>query len=154
MLQKTCRFLSILGIFLISATALFAEKTPPDLFLTPAVRDNLFFGTAAQHKSDKAYLEKIKIRYLLEAVRKSPLTFIRNNESYEGLRASAHLLWKYIQSGGRVQTARDFIDDIASGSLQTGNRYLIKDPQGATYPLRDVLYNELGRLEQTLEAKK
>ena len=81
------------------------------------------------------------------------MSFIRNGETHSGSEAAAHLLWKYLQAGGRVQTTHDFIEGIASQSIQTGSRYWVKIPTGKTYPLRDILYNELQRLEQSLKEK-
>ncbi len=144
-----------LGVFLllIKTSTLFAEKTPSDLFLTSSVHDNPFFVTASHNTADKAYLEKIKIRYLIEAIRRSSLTFIRNGDSHKGAEAAAHLLWKYSQTEARVKTARDFIEGVASQSMPSGNQYLLKLSENKTYPLRDVLYNELERLEQFSELK-
>ena len=121
-----------------------------DPFLTPNVYDNPFFATASRHKGDKASLEKIKIQYLIETVRRSPLTFTRNNKTYGGADAADHLSWKYSFAGERVKTAQEFIEKIASQSIQTGNNYLVRTSKGKTYPLRDVLYNDLERLEQSL----
>jgi len=128
----------------------FAEKTPSDLFLISSVHENPLFAIALRNKENKAYLEKVEIQYLIEAVRKSSLTFIRNGENHKGAEAAAHILRKYLQAGGRVQTARDFIEGVASQSFLTGNRYLVMSSEGKTYPVRDVLYNELERLEQSL----
>lgn len=146
--QKTCYFL--LSLFLISTSVLFAEKTPSDLFLISSVQDNPVFITALQNKEDKPYLEKIKTRYLIEAIRRSPLTFVRNNETHDGRKAASHISWKYLRVIGRKQNVRDFIDKIASQSLRTELPYLVKTAKGETYPLRDTLYNELERLEQSL----
>ena len=148
--QKIGYFLCLSGLLLIHSTILFAEKTPPDLFLTSKVEDNSFFATALKNKSDKSYFENIKIQYLIEAIRVSPLTFIRNNDPHEGKKAASHLSWKYLHALGKVKTPQDFIENIASQSTQTGQPYLVKNAGGETYPLKDVLYNELRRLEQAL----
>jgi hypothetical protein len=153
--RETCYFICVLGGMLLTSTsALFAEKTPADLFLILNVHEDSFFEIASRNKEDNVYLEKIKIRYLIEAVRKSSLTFIRNHEAYRGTEAAAHLSWKYSFAGKRVQTPHDFIEEIASQSIQTGSRYLVKTSEGKTYLLSDVLYNELERLERSLGSKK
>ena len=139
-------------IFFIS-TPLLLAKTPSDLFLTSSVQNNPFLVMASRNKGNKAFREKIEIAYLIEVVRRSSLAFIRNGETHSGSEAAAHLLWKYLQSGGRVKTTHDFIEGIASQSIQTGSRYWVKIPTGKTYPLRDILYNELQRLEQSLKEK-
>ena len=140
-------------IFLIS-TPLLLAKTPSDLYLTSSsVQNNPFFVMASRNKGNKAFREKIEIAYLIEVVRRSSLSFIRNGETHSASEAAAHLLWKYLQAGGRVKTTHDFIDGIASQSIQTGSRYWVKIPSGKTYLLRDVLYNELQRLEQSLKEK-
>jgi len=137
-----------------NTSVLFADKTPSDLFLISDIHDNSFFAIASRNQDDKVYLEKIKIRYLIETVQKSSLTFIRNHAAYRGIEAAAHLSWKYSFAGKRVQTTHDFIEKIASQSIQTGTPYLVKSSEGKTYPLGDVLYNELKRLEQSLGSKQ
>ena len=137
-----------------SMSVLLAEKTPSDLFLISNIRDNSFFVIASSNKDDKVYLERIKIRYLIEAVQKSSLIFIRNGKTYRGTEAAAHLSWKYSFAGKRVENVHDFIEKIASQSIQTGSSYLVRTSDGETYPLRDVLYNELERLEQSLKSRK
>ena len=152
--RKVCSIVCAWSLFLISTPLLPAEETPHNVFLTPSVQDNHFFATASRNVENKALFEKIKIGYLIEAVRKSSLTFIRNGETHGGLAASAHLLWKYLRAGGRVKTSHDFIEGIASRSIQTGSPYLVKSPDGKNYPLRDILYNELERLRQALANKQ
>jgi hypothetical protein len=145
----------VLGsMLLINTPVLLAEKTPSDLFLISNIHANSFFAIASRNQDDKVYLEKIKIRYLIEAVQKSSLTFSRNNKAYRGIEAAAHLSWKYSFAGKRVQTTHDFIEKIASQSIQTGSLYLVKSSGGKTYPLGDVLYNELARLERSLGSKQ
>jgi hypothetical protein len=141
-------------MLLINAPALPAEKTPSDLFLISNVHDNSFFAIASRNQDDKVYLEKIKIRYLIETVQRSSFIFIRNNKTYRGIEAAAHLSWKYSFAGKRVQTPHDFIEKIASQSIQTGSSYFVRTSEDKTYLLRDVLYNELERLEQALRSQK
>ncbi|MBI3313903.1 MAG: DUF5329 family protein [Candidatus Omnitrophica bacterium] len=144
-------FLLGVFIFLAYSPALFAGKTPADLFLTANVRDNIFFVKAFEHKENKAYLEKIEVRYLIESIRISPLTFIRNNNIHSGPEAAAHFSRKYAVAGNRVKNPRDFIEGIAAKSMLSGKPYLVKTSAGQTYSLRDVLYQELKRLEQSLK---
>ncbi len=147
--HKICFFVLGAFVFLANASNLFAGKTPPDLFLTSQVRDNIFFVKAFEHKENKTYLEKIEVRYLIESIRISPLTFIRNHKVYTGPEAAAHFSRKYAAAGNRVKNSRDFIEGIAAKSMLSGKPYWVQTATGQTYPLRDILYNELKRLEQS-----
>ena len=149
-MKKVCCFAWGIFLLLITTPVLFAEKTPSDLFLISNVHDSPFFSAALRSKENKAYLEKVKIQYLIDAVRKSSLVFIRNGEPHKGTKAAAHLSQKYAQAGRRVKTADDFIEGIASQSFLTGRAYLVRNSEGKTFPIRDVLYNELERLKQFL----
>ena len=125
-------------------------RSETEFFLIPSTNDNPalkdFSGTTRVQDN-----EKLKIHYLIEAVRHSSYTFIRNNKDYDGNKAAEHLLWKYRQAGKKIKTARGFIASAASNSLQTGEKYLFRGPDGKTHPLKDALENELTRLEETLK---
>jgi len=81
----------------------------------------------------------------------SPYTFIRNGTSYSGVRGAAHLIWKYHRKISKVNSAQEFIDEIVTRSSLSGELYWVKLDGKSTCPLRDLLVNELSRLEAALK---
>jgi hypothetical protein len=92
--------------------------------------------------------ENQKIEKLLLFVEKSEATFIRNGSEHKATDAAKHLRMKLKKAGTRVKTARDFIDLIASKSSSSGEPYQMKFKSGAVLNTRDILYNELRKLEK------
>jgi hypothetical protein len=92
--------------------------------------------------------EQAKIDALLERIRTSDATFVRNGVEYDGKKAAAHLKTKLFFAGSRVQTAKDFVLGVASHSEQSGLSYEIRPKQGGTRPLKDWLLENLGELER------
>ena len=91
--------------------------------------------------------EQDKIRYLLERIASSKNRFVRNDETRDGRAARQWLLYKMADWVKGVKTAREFIDRVATYSLKTGKPYLVITPEGKTYPLRNILQNELNTFE-------
>lgn len=103
------------------------------------------------HTQDQSLLEKQKIRFLLDRIRESPYTFIRNGTEHTGKEAASHLRWKYGFVAGRIQTAEEFIDEIATRSHKTGENYYIVI-NGERYPAGEVFHHELDRLNAMIKA--
>jgi hypothetical protein len=131
----------------------FRSHTPEDFYFNP--RDETLASPAYQKlvkiSGNPGAAERLKIDFLIEKVKKSPYSFIRNGVTYNGPRASAHLLWKYRRKITKVATAENFINEIATRSSISGELYLLRLKDGQTYPIRDVLLNELRRLEEYLK---
>jgi len=70
------------------------------------------------------------ISYLLEYVAKSDCTFIRNGTPYKGKQASDHIRRKYQYFKKEIKTPEDFIQLVATKSLQTGQPYMVKTKEG------------------------
>ena len=83
------------------------------------------------------------IRYLLEYVRESNLTFRRNFSSHTSEEAASHIQEKYQHFQDEIESPEDFIDLCASKSLMTGRYYLIIDEQGHELRTRDWLMKAL-----------
>ena len=161
------RFFCVLAVSFVMACGvpLHAESTTPEMLcLEPENRmqENHWFAEleryrhqpqTPQNKFAGLALEKVKIRYIMEALRRSELTFIRNGVAYSGQRAAGHLRWKHRLRGRRIRTAREFIDKIATRSSLTGKLYMARAPDGQTYPFSDIIYNELRRIEQYINGK-
>ncbi|MGE5277990.1 MAG: DUF5329 family protein [Acidobacteriota bacterium] len=91
--------------------------------------------------------EQAKIDRLLEMVRGSGATFIRNGKEYDAGRAVSHLKQKLFLAGGRVRTASEFVRGVASHSEASGRPYLLRLPGGEIRPLGDWLLEKLAAME-------
>ena len=129
---------------------------PQDLLLTPTSETDSdpYFDWILVQIRRGAPAETAKIEYLIERIRKSPYQFIRNRVEYSAAEAARHLAWKYEHGRKYIETAHDFIRLLATRSLESGLLYLVKLPNGATYPIRDLLENELFALERSLTKKR
>jgi hypothetical protein len=74
--------------------------------------------------------QKEKIEALIDLVRTSDITFIRNGEAYEGKKAAEHLKKKYDHANGKIQTLDQFIEHIASKSSMSGEAYQVRKRNG------------------------
>lgn len=91
--------------------------------------------------------EQRKINFLIEAVGSSDAIFVRNGAEYPAARAADHMRMKLNRAGSRVQTARDFIEGVASRSYLTGNPYYIQFADGRRVQSRQWLLAKLKALE-------
>jgi hypothetical protein len=98
--------------------------------------------------------EQEKIDWLLDQIRTSDATFIRNGTEYTGEKAASYIKQKLRFGGKSVQTARDFIMRVASKSEHSGKPYEIR-PKGAmaSTPLGDWLVAKLEEYEKAAEAR-
>lgn len=93
-----------------------------------------------------AMTEDQKIQALLDAVSSSDLIFIRNGTEYSPAQARSHMQLKFSNSGGRINTAEDFIKYLATKSSMTGKLYYVKFKDGKTMPLSVWLTEKLEKL--------
>ena len=129
-------------------------KTPKDLFLVPLTKAD---PARLSHfdclpTDSETIAEKKKIFFLIEQVKGSPYRFVRNGTVYSGPEAAAHLRMKYSHAYNQIHTARGFVIYVASHSLMTGQPYLVITADGHRYPVQELFFNELERLEQTSAA--
>jgi hypothetical protein len=73
--------------------------------------------------------------------------FIRNGEAHDAKKAAEHLAMKRKNAGGKIKTALDFIEKVASKSSLSGETYKIKFADGVVKNSADVLKTELKRIE-------
>ncbi|HEY6050120.1 MAG TPA: DUF5329 family protein [Thermoanaerobaculia bacterium] len=93
--------------------------------------------------------EQKKIDWLIEQVGQSKATFIRNGTGYDAAKAVSHLKFKLLMAGARVQTAKDFVEGVASSSSETGQPYLIRLPGAAApSPMHDWLMAKLAEYDK------
>jgi len=136
--------------FLAFSPALAAGAESNMSLCPPAYRtQSIFYRQLQKLKSDSA-VEKAKVLYLIDLVKHSPHTFVRNGEAHPADKAAQHLKMKYGYAMGRVKTVEDFIDGIASQSSQTGKKYTIRMADGQERLARDLFYEELRILNESL----
>ena len=89
-----------------------------------------------------------KIEMLIEQVRDlKDAEFVRNGSSYNSRHAATFLRRKWQANDSSVQTARDFIDKVASESGTSGKPYLIRFNDGKEIQSREFLLVRLQNLE-------
>src|SRR5690606_3748461 len=97
--------------------------------------------------SRSALTELQKIERLIETVAAQDAAFMRHGTAYAAADAAEHLRSKLSAAGSRIQTAREFIDQIASRSSVSGEEYHIRFEDGRTMTSREFLQQELEKLE-------
>lgn len=90
--------------------------------------------------------EQKKIDYLITSIeRLDGATFIRNGSAYDAPRAADHMRTKLKYAGEKVQTAEQFIDELASKSSMSGVKYLIKLKDGTVLESADFFRRKLAQ---------
>ncbi|WP_068441509.1 DUF5329 family protein [Providencia heimbachae] len=88
--------------------------------------------------------EKIRTEALLtELGKQQNLTFTRNGTEHSAVDAESHLRLKLGKTHKRLQTAEQFIDNVASKSSITGEQYQVKDGHGNIIPANKYLHDLL-----------
>ena len=92
--------------------------------------------------------ESEKVNRLIAYVRNMQgAVFIRNGKEYTPAKAADHLEKKYKKHRKKVDTARAFINKLATES-SSGKHYLIRFSDGKTVDLAELLNQELDRIEK------
>ncbi|MEO8431027.1 MAG: DUF5329 family protein [Acidobacteriota bacterium] len=112
----------------------------------------LFLAAAGVFAATRPEVEQRRIDFLLDAVRHANAVFIRNDAEHPPAKAASHLKFKLFMAGEKVQTARDFIEGVATRSEETGRPYLIRVAGGKPQPLRDWLTARLKEHESAAAA--
>jgi hypothetical protein len=86
-----------------------------------------------------------EITWLLQYMEKADVKFIRSGKEYTPQEGADHLRLKLGKAGGKVKTAEDFIDGIASKSYLNGDPYLVKFRDGKTQPTGPWLKEALAK---------
>ncbi|MET0154834.1 MAG: DUF5329 domain-containing protein [Rickettsiales bacterium] len=103
--------------------------------------------------ADGLSAEKEKIEYLIGFIEKSDCAFVRNGREYTSEKAAEHIRLKTNHAGGRLKTARQFIDYVASRSSFTGIPYFVVTKNGTKIPSSIWLKEELRRYENNLASE-
>lgn len=88
-----------------------------------------------------------EINYLLDFIEISGCDFYRNGSWYDSVQAHSHLRGKYqyLSSRNRIETAEDFITQVASKSSLSGRPYQIRCGVGTTSTTSQWLHAVLAR---------
>ena len=84
-----------------------------------------------------------EIDHLIAYVERSHCRFVRNGVSTDSTAAAAHLRRKYRYAKGRITSADEFIDHVASSSSMTGKPYLVQCQEQPAEESRLWLHKEL-----------
>jgi hypothetical protein len=77
-------------------------------------------------EADPDVVAQAEIDHLLVFVGESSCTFVRNGTPGTGAQARDHLAGKYQFAKGRISTAEEFIQNLATQSSMSGEPYLIR----------------------------
>ena len=83
-----------------------------------------------------------EIAHLIDFVRHSSCTFIRNGSEYTGSAAADHVKAKYDYYKSDIKTVEDFIERAASKSMLSGKPYEVRCTDGKTIPAADWIRTE------------
>jgi hypothetical protein len=93
--------------------------------------------------------ERARIERLIAFVgRQTGLKFVRNGSAYSPADAARFLRGKFDKMGEHVNTAQQFIDEIASRSSTTGQAYQIRFADGRSVSAAQFLGDELQRMDR------
>jgi hypothetical protein len=112
-----------------------AAESPVKLLRTAALLILVSLGTARADPVDD------EIAYLIEFVRHSPCTFIRNGSEYDGAQAADHIKSKADYYRDKIKTVEDFIERAATRSALSGKAYEVRC-NGKTIPAADWIRTE------------
>lgn len=98
--------------------------------------------------ADPSPAERARIERLIRYVEsRKDVRFVRNGTDYSCNDAAKFLRKKLGSMGEHVNSATDFIDQIASRSSTSGQPYLIRFANGQTEPAAKFLGDELKRMD-------
>ncbi len=79
------------------------------------------------------------VKYLMDQVARSQLTFVRNGKPHTGPEAAEHMRRKYEHFRKDIHTPEDFIRLAATKSLLSGKPYTVVATEGEKIPTADWL---------------
>jgi hypothetical protein len=86
-----------------------------------------------------------EVRLLIDAIAASRCDFNRNGRQHTAEEAAAHLELKYARAGKHIDSADEFITQLASSSSFTGRPYLMSC-EGDTLPAEDWMIDALEQI--------
>lgn len=113
----------------------------------------LLFVLVSDAMSDVPKSQKAEVDHLLDFVRGSNCTLIRNRRTHTSKEAHTHILRKYEHFREKIQNTEDFIDLAASKSTLSGRPYHVTCDGGQPISTRDWLLRELDRYRSDRDEK-
>lgn len=131
-----------------SALLVLDDKPPPERGEPPAAAKAAEGPVDTDRaRADSTEEEAARIRQLIDHIRSlEGAIFIRNGEEHTAIEAAEHLERKWDFAGDDIQTAEQFIDDLASKSSTTGEDYIIRVNDGTEIASGEYLHQQLDRL--------
>ena len=86
-----------------------------------------------------------EVRLLIDAIAASHCDFNRNGRQHTAAEAAAHLELKYARAGRHIDSADEFITQLASSSSFTGRPYLMSC-EGDILPAEDWMIDALEQI--------
>jgi hypothetical protein len=105
----------------------------------PAIAALVLMFSLATARADPLQDE---IAHLIDFVRHSSCTFIRNGTEYDGPAAADHVQAKYDYYKDDIKTVEQFIERAASKSVMSGKPYEVRCADGKTIPAADWIRAE------------
>ena len=96
--------------------------------------------------------ERALITGLLDAVRTSPLTFVRNGAHHDGAAAAKLLSAKYQAARAEIATVEAFISGVGTRSSTSGKPYLVRTADGTERELAGWLAEQVAALRTAAKA--
>ena len=92
-----------------------------------------------------------EVRLLIDAIAASHCDFNRNGRQHTAEEAAAHLELKYARAGKHIDSADEFITQLASSSSFTGKPYLMSC-EGGTLPAGDWMIEALEQIRANTQS--
>lgn len=144
----SCFSVALVFLLILNPVFLKAKQlTPKEIYLNESRAETQNISSNVEY--DHLPESKKEIFLLLRKIEQSPYEFIRNGISYDGKKAGKHFRWKYRYVAEKIKTPEEFIDHIATKSMQTNEKYFLKLSDKEVYPLGDILYNELAVIRRS-----
>lgn len=105
----------------------------------------LLLGVTTISQPSCAATSEEEIQHLLQYVRESSVTFVRNGQEYPPSEAADHMLKKWDHFKAEIKSAEDFIRLAGTKSLMSGEPYAVRTTDGRNLDSSKWLQEELDR---------
>lgn len=114
----------------------------------------MLWGLIAISRSVLAATPEEEIQRLLQYVRESNVTFIRNQQEYSSSEAADHMQKKREHFKAEIKSAEDFIRLAGTKSLMSGEPYVVKTADGQRLDSSPWLQAELDRFRAQSKSRQ
>ena len=117
-------------------------------FVATLILSSLMLKSLSGKSADSTERE---VRLLIDAIAASHCDFNRNGRQHTAEEAAAHLELKYARAGKHIDSADEFITQLASSSSFTGKPYLMSC-EGGTLPAGDWMIEALEQIRANTQS--